>query len=467
MLQINLKKRCVYFVACMLLLGTVSAQTRNEFSVKQCVDYGLKNSVQVKNALLDIKLQLQTNKGITSAAYPHLNANFSANHYFNIPVMTTPNFISQGTYGVLTHEGVKNGSGSPIVAPTDFGTLSLSFTTPWNAGGEIDLSQIIFDGQVFVGLKARKSAMDFATKTAEVTSEQIKGNIYKIYYQLAVGKKQLESVDANIERFNKLLFDTKEMYKNGFVEMLDVNRVQVTISNLSTEKEKLENQLSVGNAGLKFLMNMPQKDSLVLVDTISETELKSNVLDTAYNYNDRKEIQMLNTLSKLNEYNVRRYRLSQIPTVAAFGSYGKNAQRTELDFFNKGEWFTTSLVGIKVSIPIFNGFATASNIESAKLSLQKTKNTIESAKRQMDYEVSNSVTKMKSAILTVDNQKLNSDLAEKVYYSTKKKYEQGLGSNMEIYNAQTELKTAQTSYYSALYDAVIAKIDYLLSVGKL
>jgi outer membrane protein len=75
--------------------------------------------------------------------------------------------------------------------------------------------------------------------------------------------------------------------------------------------------------------------------------------------------------------------------------------------------------------------------------------------------------KMTSALLTMDNQKKNIELAEKVFNTTKKKYEQGLGSNLEIYNAQTELKVAQTNYYSSLYDAISAKIDWLKAAGKL
>jgi outer membrane protein TolC len=74
---------------------------------------------------------------------------------------------------------------------------------------------------------------------------------------------------------------------------------------------------------------------------------------------------------------------------------------------------------------------------------------------------------MKSAILTMDSQKQNIQLAEKVYNSTKKKYEQGLGSNLEIFTAQTELRTAQNNYYSSLYDAITAKIDYQKATGKL
>ena len=74
---------------------------------------------------------------------------------------------------------------------------------------------------------------------------------------------------------------------------------------------------------------------------------------------------------------------------------------------------------------------------------------------------------MKSALITMDNQKKNIELAESVYNSTKLKYEQGLGSNQEINHAQTDLVTAQNNYYSSLYDAIIAKIDYLQAAGKL
>ncbi len=118
-------------------------------------------------------------------------------------------------------------------------------------------------------------------------------------------------------------------------------------------------------------------------------------------------------------------------------------------------------------MPIFDGFARRAKIENARLTLQKANNNLEQAKQNMDYEVATIRDKMKTAIITLDNQKQNIKLAEDVYNTTKKKYEQGLGSNQEIYNAQTELKVAQNNYYGALYDAISAKIDYLKATGKL
>jgi outer membrane protein len=448
-----------------------TAGTKHSFTLQQTVDYGLKNAVQVKNALLDVKIQQQVNREVTAAAFPQLSASATGTHYFNIPVQTLPDFISPATYQVLVDEGVKNGNGNPIVFPPGgFGNVAAQFGVPWTVNAGFDISQLLFDGQVFVGLQARSTAIDLANKTAAVTIEQINANIQKIYWQLLVGQRQLGSIDANIERFEKLLFDTKEIYKNGFAEKLDVNKVQVQLNNLQTEKEKITSQLVAGNAGLKFLINMPQRDTLELTDELSNDMIdfvKKNILDGSYAYADRKEIQLLNAAIKLNGYNVKRWQLSRIPTIAAFGNYSKQAQRQKFDFFEGGLWFTTSLIGAKLTVPIFDGFARRAKIENAKLTVEKLNNTLQQTKENMDFEVSSIRTKMTAALLTLDNQRQNVALAEEVFNTTKKKYEQGLGSNQEIYNAQTELKVAQNNFYGAMFDAITLKIDYLRATGKL
>jgi len=439
--------RIVLITAVTFSVTNVFAQTKNEFSVKQAVDYGLKNSAQVKNALLDIKIQQQVNKEVTSAAYPQLSATGTVNDYLDIPTTLVPAEFFGGTPGTY--------------APVKFGTK-------YTAAGQVDLQQILFDGQVFVGLQAKNTVLSFQSKTAEITQEKLKANIYKVYYQLVVGQKQMASLDANIDRYEKLLNDTREIYKNGFAEKLDVDKVNVQLNNIKTQRESVSNQLLAGYAGLKFLLNMPQKDSLVLTDTLSDDELKSNILDEAYNPDDNKEVQLATIGEKMNEYNVKRYKLSRIPTLSFSASYIKNAQRTSFDFFDKkGDWYTTSYIGLKLAIPIFNGFMKSAKIMEAKYTLEQSKNSLLAAKDMVDYNVTQSRTKMKSAMITMDNQKQNTGLAEQVYTTTKKKYEQGLGSNQEIYDAQTELQVAQNNYYNSVYDAIAAKIDYLQATGKL
>jgi outer membrane protein len=442
--------------------------TKHEFSVQQAVDYALKNNVNVKNALEDVLYQEQVNREVTSNAYPKINASLGTTYNPNVATQVIPNFISPSTYQVLVDEGVRDGNGNPIQMPGDFGFIAAQFGTKYSAVGAISLSQILFDGQVFVGLMARNATMRFARKKVEVTEEMIKANIHKVYYQLVVSKTQVELLDANIERLEKLLKDTRIIYENGFAEKLDVDKLSVQLTNLQTEKQKILNSISNGYYGLKVLMGMPVRDELVLTDKLTDEQIKEGILENSiYKYEDRKEFQYAQIGKELNEYNIRRYKLSQIPTVLLNGQYAKNAQRNKWNFFGKGDWFSISSVSLNINIPIFNGFYTKSKIQQTKIQLRQTENQIEALKLTIDNEVETSKNNFRSAIATMDFQKKNMELAEKVYQQTKKKYEVGTGSQTEINAAQVELKTAQTSYITALYDAIIAKIDYMKATGKL
>ncbi|HAO04820.1 MAG TPA: TolC family protein, partial [Chitinophagaceae bacterium] len=231
----------------LLLLGffvTAIAQKKHEFSVQQAVAYALQNSVTVKNALLDYKIQQQANNEIVAIALPQISTSGQFTDYLKIPTSLIPAEFFGGQPGTF---------------------MPVQFGTKYNTSGGIDVRQILFDGQVFVGLQARDATLKFAGLQAELTKEQIKMNVEKIYYQLVVGKQQITSIDANIFTTQKLLDNTREIFKNGFAERLDVDKVNVLLNNMLTEKEKAQWQLNAGNNALKFLLNLPQKDSLVPV----------------------------------------------------------------------------------------------------------------------------------------------------------------------------------------------------------
>ncbi|MEK0422955.1 MAG: hypothetical protein RLZZ196_407 [Bacteroidota bacterium] len=417
------------------------------FSLDQCVEYAQKNNVQVKNALLAIEVQAQTNREIAGAALPTINTNVSGTDYLKIPTSLLPGQIFGGAAGTF---------------------IPVQFGTKFNANFGASIQQLLFDGQVFIALQARATSMDLQRKNAALTQEAIKANIYKIYYQLSASKTQLNILDANINRIKALARDAEIMYKNGFAEKLDVDKVSVQLNNLETEKLKANNSVAIGYMGLKMLMGMPVKDSLVLTDVINESSLTNDVLsDADFQYTVRKDFQYLNTVKKMNEFNIKRYQLSNLPTISMSGSFSKNAQRSKFDFFEGGNWFPTSLVSLNINLPIFNGFATDARIKRTKIELRQTQNQIESLKNSIDNEMNQAKLNYMSSVATVQFQKKNMELAEKVYQQTKKKFEAGTGSNTEISAAQTDLVSAQNNYMNALYAALIAKVDLLKASGKL
>ncbi len=420
----------------------------HQFSIQQCIDYSRQNSMQVKNAMLDLQIQVQTNKGITAGALPTITATGASTDYFQTPITLVPAQFFGGAPG--TYEAV-------------------SFQPKYNASANFQFTQTIFDGQVFVGLQARKASIAYYQKAIDISRESISVNVYKIYYQLVVSKTQMAQIDANIARAQKLLNDSKAMYDNGFQEKLDVDKATVQLANLQTQKQSTQTTIDNGYLGLKFLIGMPTRDSLALTDNFTEDDLKSGVLDnTSYKYDDRNDYQGLQLSKELGEYNIKRYKYSYLPTASINAAFQKNAINSTYDFFSKsGTWYTTSYAGLSINVPIFSGFAKDANLKKARLQLQQTENQIENLKISIDNDVAQAQNKFRTDILTVDFQKKNMVLAESVYNQTKKKYESGLASNTDITNAQTDLITAQTNFINALYDAVLAKVDYQKAIGKL
>jgi outer membrane protein TolC len=215
-------------------------------------------------------------------------------------------------------------------------------------------------------------------------------------------------------------------------------------------------------------MGMPVNDTLILTDSVTVESIQQQALtDGAYKYEDRPDYRVLSLSGKLQEYNIRRYKATKLPTASLNAGYSKLSQGNYFNTFTNSPWFSSSYIGVSVNVPIFSGFLKNANIKQAELELEQTNNTIEYLKLQIDQDVDSSVNSFNSAITNLNNQKKNVDLASRVYDLTKKKYESGLASTTDISNAQADLTVAQTSYIVSLYNAVLAKIDYLKAIGKL
>ena len=287
--------------------------------------------------------------------------------------------------------------------------------------------------------------------------------------QILIAEKRKQYLETSIKRFQKLKSDQEKLYKNGFAERLDIDKTQVSLNNLTSTNNQIERLIEIGYASLKFSMAIEQKDTLVLTDALSEESVKKDLLEmTNFKYPDRDEIQLLNVVKQLQNLDVKRNKLSYLPTIATYWNYSRNALGQKFNLFNfEDPWFKTSVWGLNMNVPIFDAGQKAQRIRQAKLNLEKTSNTIENLQRAIDLQLSASSILFKNALLTLDVQDQNVALAEKVYNTTLKKYEQGLGSSFELLQTETELENAQSNYFQALYDAVTSKIAYTKALGKL
>ena len=438
-----------------------------QISAKEAVDLAFKNLADIKNARLDYKIAEARNKEITGLALPQVTGSFQGNHYLSLPQIQFPDGSEIQIYDVLKQEGVKDGSGNPITKTGEFQYRNFSFITPWNVNGGLSVNQLLFEPQVFVGLQARDELLVNSNLQLKVTEDKVKEEVYRSYYAVLISQKQLLYIQESIKRLEKLSTEMNEMFKNGFVEKLDIDKTTVTLNNTKMTEIQLKNVVTIGMALLKRNIGVTQADSVVLKDILTADLIKAEILDEDFKYEDRNEVKLLNSTVKLQGYDIRRYKLSYYPTVSAFYNYNYNGQRSSEGSNKPWFWYNTNLIGLSVNLPIFDGFQKKYKIKQSQFTLEKVQNTLNETKKGIDLERAVAKNTLINSILAMDAQEQNMELAQKVFNTVKTKYANGVGSSIETLQADTDLQQAQSNYFRALYDAVLAKIVYIRSLGKL
>jgi outer membrane protein len=455
-------KKLFFIVGGLLTAIVMNAQQKYELTVKEAVDLAFKNVIELKNAQIDYQAQQEKNKEIEGQAYPQLSGAVSANHYLSLPRILFPQ-SEQPIYDVLIRESLL-----PSTAQAPPPTLAkFSFQQPWNLNVGATITQLLFQPDVFVGLQARKTALNYSQSLVDQTREKIKDSAYKRYYAILIAEKQLHFLNDGVVRLEKLYHDDSIMFKNGFAEKLDLDKVEVQLNNLRSTRNIIESAVHLAYGALKFAIGVSQKDEVALKDDLTIASLKDNLLDESFNYESRPEIRTLGHLKHLQELDMKRYKLGFIPTVAAVGNYSVTGMGQKFFTDKSTIWFNSSFIGVNINVPIFDGFQRRHRINESRLNIEKVNNTISLVKQGIDFEQFATKEGLKTALLNLDGQERNMQLAERVYNGTKLKFEQGVGSSFEVLQADADLQQAQASYFSALYEATVARISYLYSLGKL
>ncbi|HEY8916449.1 MAG TPA: TolC family protein [Chitinophaga sp.] len=420
-----------------------------QLSAKQAVDYALANQTTIKNAKLDELIQLAKNKEVSGLALPTITANGA---YSYSPVLQKSQ-IDLHNFDPNAPEGTYQ---------------AVAFGLTHNMTGDIKLNQTLFDPSVLVALQARKTLEELVARNVQKSEVDVKVAVYKAYYNVLSANKALTILKGNIATLEKTLSDTRETYKNGLAEKLDVDRLTVQMANLSTEITKLRNLIEVGTAALKFQMGMPMAQTIELTDTLSTEAIAAQTVSVDnFNYDQRIEYQVLQSQKRANEYDLKRYKMKGLPTLSFNASAGSLRGSSEFDYFRNPTWYGYSTLGLNLSVPIFAGFQRKRQVDQAFLALKKTEQNVENLKLSIDLEQSQSASTFRNNLLTLQSQEQNMQLAQEVYTTTQVKYREGVGSSLEMSTAENDLLTAQKNYFDALYNTIVAKIDYMKAYGKL
>tara|TARA_B100000131_G_scaffold318994_1_gene363989 strand:- start:3379 stop:4710 length:1332 start_codon:yes stop_codon:yes gene_type:complete len=419
-------------------------------SLDECLQMALSNNENLKNSFLEENVSKMTSREYLSVGFPQIQ--FETGLKYNFEIQKSLIDISKFMPGVP--EGTEQ---------------EVSFGQKYDGIMDLGINQMIFNGSYFVGLAASKALIELSEKQTVRAKVDIIESVKKAYYVVLNTKERLSLVNSNLDRIESLLNDTDILYQNGFVEKLDVDRIKVSFNNLNAEKIKAERLYDLSLSVLKFQIGFPVNDKLSVKGSIEDVILSVNEYDIqSFDYSDRIEHSILNTNKRLKSYDLKNNRSQFLPQIYANLSYGYNTSSSEYDlFFNSNRWKNYGTVGLQVIVPIFDGFNKRSKINRSKIVVQQVENQIKFLERSIDLQINQNYIELKNAIESLNVSKDNLVLANEVYNVSEKKYKEGVGSNLEVLDSNNALKTAQTNYYNAYYQAIISKINLEKTLGIL
>jgi outer membrane protein TolC len=433
-----------------LFLLTSLAATAQNYSLKQAVDYAIAHQVQVKNSQLDLQNASAKVNEIRAIGLPQVNGSLSL----------TNNLILQRVFIPARIFNPAAAEGELIAAK--FGVDNAGFAN-------VGLSQLVFDGTYLLGLKASSVYKDLAVKSVTQSKQQVAENVTKAYYGILVNEKRQGLLALNVARLDTLLKETRELNKQGFVEKIDVQRLDVQANNLRTELENIDRLQALSYSLLKFQMGYPMEEPIRLSETLEKVELATFNTNAAgdFNYSSRIEYSILQTQESLAELDLKSIKAGYLPRLLLNANYGYNAGANAFgDLVNK-PWFDNAAVTVALQIPIFDGYSKKYRAIQSANNLQKVRQSYSLLKSSIDLQRSQASITMKNALESMKEQKANLDLANEISHVTRVKYQNGVGSNLEVLNAETSIKESQANYFTALYNALIAKVELEKANGTL
>jgi outer membrane protein len=440
-----LKRRPVYSLSTGLLFflffSQATAQTPSDSvldnaTLQNCVQYALKHYPLVQQSLLNEEITEHQIKSKLADWYPQLNMNAYYQYYFQVPeVAFAGNVSPSGTHNVST--------------------LGLGLT------------QNIFNRDV---LLASQSANDVRTQAKQTTSANkidVVVNVSKAFYDVLLTQQQIALLDDDIVRLERNYKDAYNQYRSGIVDKTDYKTATITLNNSKAERKTNMELLKAKMVYLKQQMGYTAANSITISYDSTQME-KEAFIDTnqVVNYNSRIEYQLLQTEKKLQIANLKYSRWSYLPSVSAYGDYNFNYLNNQFSPLYSNN-YPSSLVGIQLAVPIFQGGKRIHEIRTAELQVKSIDWDITSLQTNINSQYAEAMAVYKSNLNDYDVLKENLDLAKEVYNTVELQYRSGVKAYLDVITAETNLRTTQVNYTNALYQVLSSKLDVEKSLGTI
>jgi outer membrane protein len=445
-------KKCLFTVLMAMLGFSFShAQEVAQLTLNESILYAIENNYLTKNARLETLVSKATVKETTAQGLPQIDGSFNLDYNPKIPVVFLPN---EPPFGDPSN-------------PSD--VLPARFGVSYSSGLGVTVSQMIFDGSFFIGLRAAKTLTQLTDFDLVKAENDVVENVKKAYFGVLVNQERIRLAESNLSRIDSLLKETRALNEAGFAERIEVSRIQVQRNNAYTQVERSRTAWEISKELLKIQMGMPLTVEIQVTETLQELNPREDLIQLlAEEGESRVELDQLNTQIQLQHYELKNNTSQYLPTIDFNGNMRRSGAGNEFNtVFNKANWFGSSLLGVSVQIPIFDGLSKSARIQKNRYAIYQMENQRLYLKDNFTNEVYSAKASLKNDLNILDVQRENLDLAQEVFNIAKIKYQEGVGSNLEVIDADGALTEAEINYLAALYDGLISKVNLEKALGLL
>lgn len=445
-------KQLLTITALMLLVLQVNAQVK-KFSLQEAVAFAKANNTTLKNNKLEVLSARKKVMEVASGIIPNISAEGSYLHNLQIPTQRLPNFINNAL---------------PPESPRGPEFIDAQFGVPFSVAGKVTASQLLFDGGFFMGLKASQEFVQLSQINLERNEVQTTIDVSRAYYLVLLAQTNINLLSSNLTQLEKTQFDLEQLAKNGLLDKIESDRINLQTSNLKIQLAKLKDQEKVALMLLKLQMGMNVNEPIELSDDL-ETLFKNKQVkskESTLDMKNRVEYRLLLQQEKLYTLSKKRYQYGYAPSLVGFITHQQNTFGQKLG--DIGDlWFPGTFYGVTLNVPIFDGLRKRAQIQQEDINLKITRNNIENLERAINVEVNSAQFNYTRTSEQLDIQKKNLELAQEIFNRVQLKYNNGLASTLELTVSQTDLETARTNYITAVYDFFIAEMDYQKALGNI
>jgi len=432
-----------YRISILLAFLGFFAQAQERLTLKDAVNYALQNKVEAVKARLEIENSEYKIDEVRANALPKITADAGL------------------TYNPIIQQ-------MALVIGDQVQVIQMG--QPWQSNAMVSLNQQIFNQAVFTGLKAAKTTREFYKINADLTDEQVIEKVANSYFEAYKTESKLKTIEKTIENTSRVREVIKSLYDNGLAKKIDLDRIDVTLNNLKSNRQQAINALELQENTLKYLIGMDMNQDIEMPENTFEVT-KHALVDDSVNIENRTEIKLLEKRSELLTLNKKAITAEGYPSLSMTANFGYVGFGQTLPWFAKPAdgvfWSSTSAVGLNLSIPIFNGGSVKAKAKQAQVEIDKVEAEKRDTRLSLDMSLKNAVTQLNNSLITLNVQKENVTLAKEVLTDIENNYKFGLATLTDLLDAETSYADAQNSHTNALLDYKVAEIQLIKAKGEL